>query len=536
MKRQILFLALLSLSMLGHAQGGISSEQLQKLSYATYIISKVYVEPVKDSKLVDDALVGMLSKLDPHSVYIPADEVRKMNEPLEGSFDGIGVQFQMMEDTLLVIQTISGGPSEKVGIVAGDRIVAVNDTSIAGVKMQNTDIMKKLRGPKGTEVNVKVVRRGVKNPIDFRIVRDAIPIHSLYASYMVSPTIGYIKLDRFSATTVDEYKDALKQLKSQGMKSLILDLQGNGGGYLKAAVDIVDEFLDNGKMIVYTEGNAQPRQVDIATAKGGFEEGKVVVLVDESSASASEIVSGALQDWDRAVLVGRRTFGKGLVQKPFSLPDDSQMRITIARYYTPTGRCIQKSYEGGLEQYSKDIIERYNHGELMHADSIVFPDSLKYKTLKMRRTVYGGGGIMPDIFIPLDTTKYTSFHRNLMAKGLINKFVLNYMDKNRKSLQRDYPKDKKGSFDTYEKQFNLTEKDYAELIEMGAKDSIKCDDEMKAKSAERIKTQLKALIARDIWSMSEYFQIINKYDDSFLKAVELLNDEQAFAKCLGASK
>lgn len=527
--------AVLALALHGSAQG-LYSDQLQKLTYATYLVSKVYVEPVKESKLVEDALVGMLAKLDPHSVYIPADEVKKMNEPLEGSFDGIGVQFQMMEDTLLVVQTISGGPSEKVGIVAGDRIVYVEDSTIAGVKMQNTDIMKKLRGPKGTVVNVKVLRRGVKNLIDFRIVRDAIPLYSLNASYMVTPTIGYIKIDRFSATTVEEYKEAFKKLKAEGMKSLILDLQGNGGGYLNAAVEIVDEFLDSGKLIVYTEGNAQPRQVNQATSKGGFEDGKMVVLVDESSASASEIVSGALQDWDRALLIGRRTFGKGLVQKPFTLQDESQMRITIARYYTPTGRCIQKSYEGGKEQYSKDIIERYNHGELMHADSIVFPDSLKYKTLKMRRTVYGGGGIMPDIFIPLDTTKYTSYHRDLMAKGIINKFVLNYMEKNRSNLQKKYPKEKTESFDRYVKEFSISDKDYAELSDMGKKDSVKCDDEMKTKSAEKIKAQLKALVARDVWGTSEYFQIMNQYDDSFLKAVEILSDEQRFNKSLSASK
>ncbi|MFA6884958.1 MAG: S41 family peptidase [Paludibacteraceae bacterium] len=534
MKKIISLLVVLLAVLDGYPQFG--SPQLQKLSYATYAISRMYVDTVKESKLVDDAIEGMLEKLDPHSVYIPVDEVKRMNEPLEGSFDGIGVQFQMMEDTLLVIQTISGGPSEKVGIMAGDRIVYVDDTTIAGVKMQNTDVMKRLRGPKGTVVNVKILRRGVKNLIDFRIVRDKIPIYSLDASYMVTPEIGYIKINRFSATTTDEYHAAFSKLKDAGMKSLILDLQGNGGGYLTAAIDLADEFVGGDKLLLYTEGAAQPRQTLLSSKKGGFEDGNLVVLVDEGSASASEIVSGALQDWDRALLVGRRTFGKGLVQKPIVLPDESQIRLTIARYYTPTGRCIQRPYKDGIKQYNRDMIDRYNHGELMHADSIVFPDSLKYKTLMMRRTVYGGGGIMPDIFVPLDTLKYTDYHRNLVAKGVVNKFVLNYVEKNRDRIMKLYPKKKAKSFEKFNKEFVVGDGVLAELVEAGNRDSVKFNEDEFEKSAALLKLQLKALVARDIWDMNEYYQVMNENNESYRKAVELLEDENLFKNSFSGKK
>lgn len=499
--------------------------ELQKLTYAAYFTSHYYVDSVKLSKLVDDAIVGMLEQLDPHSAYIPKDEVQKMNEPLDGSFDGIGVQFQMVEDTLLVVQTISGGPSEKVGIMAGDRIVYVNDSTIAGVKMQNTDIMHKLRGPKGTTVDVKVLRRGVKNLIDFRIVRDKIPIYSIDASYMVDANIGYIKINRFSATTTDEFNEAFNKLKSAGMQSLILDLQGNGGGYLTAAVDLADHFLPNGRMITYTEGNAQQRLSYVATSKGSFEKGKVVVLIDENSASASEIVSGALQDWDRAMLVGRRSFGKGLVQKPIELPGGAQMRLTIARYYTPTGRCIQRSYKEGSKQYRRDLIDRYNHGELMHEDSIIFPDSLKYKTMLMRRTVYGGGAIMPDVFIPLDTLRYTDYHRNLVAKGAMNKFVLNYVEENRKSINSKYPK-----FKTYYEKFEVSDDMLKVLTDLGEKEGVKLNEEEFNKSKDLLRLQIKATIARDIWNTNEYYEIMNANNDSYLKAIELLKDDGLYQK------
>lgn len=524
MKKFLLVVA--SLFSFGFSTMADSNEELQKLMQAAYFTSHLYVDSVKLSKLVDDAIVGMLEQLDPHSSYIPKDEVKKMNEPLDGSFDGIGVQFQMVEDTLLVIQTISGGPSEKVGIQAGDRIVFVNDTTIAGVKIQNTDIQRKLRGPKGTTVRVKVLRRGVKNLIDFRIVRDKIPLFSLDAAYMVDNSIGYIKINRFSATTTEEFNEAFAKLKKAGMKSLILDLQGNGGGYLKAAVDLADQFLDNGRMITYTEGNAQPRLTYTATNNGDTYNGDLVVMIDENSASASEIVSGALQDWDRAMLVGRRSFGKGLVQKPIELPGGAQMRLTIARYYTPTGRCIQRPYKEGSKQYRRDLIERYNHGELMHEDSIAFPDSLKYKTMMQRRTVYGGGAIMPDVFIPLDTLRYTDYHRNLVAKGAMNKYTLNYVEANRKKISKKYPQ-----FKDYKENFIVTDNMLEDLVKQGEKEEVKMNEEEFNKSKELLRLQIKAIIARDIWNTNEYFEIMNANNDSYLKSIELLRDKELYKKC-----
>src|SRR5574344_923346 len=366
----------------------------RKLQMAQFAITNLYVDKVDENKLVEEAIIKMLAQLDPHSTYSDAQEVKKMNEPLVGNFEGIGVQFNMVEDTLFVIQPVSNGPSEKVGILAGDRIVAVNDTAIAGVKMSTEDIMSRLRGPKDSKVNLTIVRRGIKDPLHFKVVRDKIPIYSLDASYMIQPKTGYIRINRFGATTAEEFNKSLKELQKKGMKDLILDLQGNGGGYLNAAIDLANEFLGQKELIVYTEGRAA-RRSDFFAKGGNFRNGRLVVLVDEYSASASEIVAGAIQDWDRGVLVGRRTFGKGLVQRPIDLPDGSMIRLTVARYYTPSGRCIQKPYES-IEQYNRDLIERYNRGEMQSADSIHFPDSLKTKTLKKGRIVYGGGGIMPD--------------------------------------------------------------------------------------------------------------------------------------------
>jgi len=530
-KITISFIVLIISIFSGFAQFYVSPE-IHKLGIVTYAIHNFYVDSVTEKKLVEDAIIGMLEKLDPHSTYIPKEEVQKMNEPLDGSFDGIGVQFQMMEDTLLVIQTISGGPSERVGIMAGDRIIFVNETIIAGVKMQNTDIMKRLRGPKGTEVRVKVLRRGVKELIEFKIIRDKIPIYSLDASYMISPGIGYIKLNRFSATTMEEYHKAFGKLKKQGMKSLILDLQGNGGGYLNAAVELADEFLPKGKVIVYTEGNAQPRQTEVSTSTGDFEKGNLVILIDEGSASASEIVAGAIQDWDRGVLVGRRTFGKGLVQKAIPLPDESQIRLTIARYYTPVGRNIQRPYDKGSIEYRRDLIERYNHGELQHADSIVFPDSLKFTTKILGRTVFGGGGIMPDIFIPIDTSRYTKYHRNLVAKGIINKFVLNYVEENRKELTKNFSPKKDNSFTNFNANFEITDEVLQRLIDKGTQEKVEFDEEQFLQSKNLIKIQLKALIASDLWGINEYYQVMNHVNDSFLKAVELLQNPELYDKVL----
>ncbi|KAA6316196.1 S41 family peptidase, partial [termite gut metagenome] len=370
----------------------ITTPALRKLQIAEFAIANLYVDEIDEEKVVEAGIIKMLSELDPHSTYSDAEEVKKMNEPLTGNFDGIGIQFNMVEDTLFVIQPVSNGPSERVGILAGDRIIAVNDTAIAGVQMSSEEIMSRLRGPKDTRVNLRIVRRGVGEPLLFTVKRDKIPIFSVDASYMIQPQIGYIRIEHFGATTADEFRVSLIKLQKNEMKDLILDLQGNGGGYLNAAIDLADEFLEQKELIVYTEGRASKRSDFFAKGGGQFRAGRLVILVDEYSASASEIVSGAIQDWDRGIIVGRRSFGKGLVQRPIDLPDGSMIRLTVARYYTPAGRCIQKPY-GNTEQYQRDIFNRYNNGEMINADSVRLPDSLVYKTKKLERTVYGGGGI-----------------------------------------------------------------------------------------------------------------------------------------------
>ena len=491
---------------------------VRKLQLAQFAISNLYVDQVDDNKLVESAIKGMLEELDPHSTYSTPEEVKRMNEPLQGNFDGIGIQFNMAEDTLFVIQPVSGGPSEKVGILAGDRIVMVNDTVIAGVKMSTEDVMRRLKGPKGTLVNVKVLRRGVPELLSFTIRRDKIPVYSLDASYMIAPKIGYIKINRFAATTHEEFMDALAALKGQGMQDLILDLQGNGGGYLNAAIDIANEFLGEEELIVYTEGRRSARRDFYADGNGKHQFGKLVVLVDEYSASASEIVSGAVQDWDRGMVVGRRTFGKGLVQRPIDLPDGSMIRLTISRYYTPAGRCIQKPYEN-TENYAADLIERYNRGEMMSADSIHFPDSLKCTTLKKGRIVYGGGGIMPDYFVPVDTTLYTDYHRQISYKGVLLKVHYQFMDNYRKEWTKKYK-----NYALFAQNFELTEQMMQRLIDEAEKAGIAYNEEQYRKSEPLLKLQLKALIARDLWDMNEYYHTINVADESVKKALELLKE------------
>lgn len=507
------------------------SEASKKLSLASMAITNFYVDDVDENKVTEEAIKAMLKELDPHSTYLDPKEVKEMNEPLQGNFDGIGIQFNMLTDTLYVIQTIAGGPSEKVGIQAGDRIIAVNDTAIAGVKMGNSDIMKRLRGKRGTEVNVAVLRKNVKDPIKFRITRDKIPIYSLDAAYMADENTGYISISRFAATTYDEFLEALKTLQSKGMKNLILDLQGNGGGYMNTAIDMANEFLAKGELIVYTKGKASPSDYANATKNGLMQNGKLVVLVDESSASASEIVAGAIQDWDRGIIVGRRTFGKGLVQRPLPLPDGSMIRLTIARYYTPSGRSIQKPYKDGIEQYNKDLINRYNHGELSNADSIHFPDSLKYNTLKTKRVVYGGGGIMPDFFVPLDTTRFTDYHRDIVAKGVMNKYNIAYIDEHRKSLTKQYK-----NIDSYIRDFQVTDDMLNSLISMAAKDSIKLNPEQYEKSKSLIGLQMKALIARDLFDMAAYLKIMNTANETYQKALYLINDDKEYQKLLTPKK
>ena len=506
---------------IGELQAQEKNNQLQmrKLNLAQFAIANLYVDETDENKLVESAIIGMLEGLDPHSTYSNAEEVKKMNEPLQGNFDGIGIQFNMAEDTLFVIQPVSGGPSEKVGIRGGDRIVMVNDTTIAGVKMSTEDITRRLKGPKGTKVDVKVVRRGVEELLSFTIERDKIPMYSLDASYMMTPKVGYIKINRFGATTHEEFMEALARLKGQGMHNLILDLQGNGGGYLNAAIDIANEFLGGGELIVYTEGRRNPRREFFAKGDGKHQYGKLIVLVDEFSASASEIVAGAVQDWDRGMVVGRRTFGKGLVQRPIDLPDGSMIRLTVARYYTPAGRCIQKPYES-IEKYNADLIERYNRGEMMSADSIHFPDSLKCSTLKKGRTVYGGGGIMPDYFVPVDTTLFTKYHSRLSNKGVLLKVHFQLIDTHRDEWSKKYP-----DYATFNRKFELSDKMMKQLIAEGEKDGVKFDEEQYKKSESLIKLQLKALIARDLWDMNEYYHTINVVNESVNKALELLGGD-----------
>ena len=529
--KKLLFLGLLAVSALTAFSQTSSRLAMRKLNLAEYAISQLYVDSVNENSLVESAIVKMLSQLDPHSTYSNPDEVKEMNEPLQGNFDGIGVQFQMMEDTLLVIQPVSGGPSEKVGILAGDRIIAVNDSAIAGVKLSTEDIMKRLRGPKGTKVDLTVLRREVKDLLHFTVKRDKIPLYSLDAAYMIEPGIGYIRVSRFAMTTGKEFLEAMQKLQAKGMVDLILDLQGNGGGYLNAAIDLANEFLGPRELIVYTEGRAEKRSNFFAKGNGHFLQGRLVLLVDEYSASASEIVAGAMQDWDRAVIVGRRSFGKGLVQRPIDLPDGSMIRLTVARYYTPSGRSIQKPYtksakDGGnavevdFEQYRSDLIVRYNNGELMHADSIHFPDSLKYTTKRLGRTVYGGGGIMPDYFVPMDTTSYTKLHRNLVVKGVINKTSSVYIDTHRKDLQRRFKE-----FNAFNAGYQVGNDVLDILKEEAEKAKVDLTDEEYQQSLPLIRTQLKALMARDLWDISEYYQVIHTANESVKQALRVLNND-----------
>ena len=495
---------------------------LRKLNIAEISISNLYVDDVDEKKLVEDAIRGMLSKLDPHSSYMTPKEVKDANEPLSGNFEGIGVQFNMIEDTLLVIQPVTNGPSEKVGIIAGDRIVSVNDSAIAGVKMSKEEIMKRLRGPKGTKVKLGVIRQGIKDRLTFTVVRDKIPVKSVDAVYMIRPQIGYIRIGNFGATTHQEFMEGLKTLRDQGMQHLILDLQENGGGYLKAAVDIANEFLQRGDLIVYTEGRKVPRTEYKADGGGVMRDGKVVVLVDSYTASAAEIVTGAIQDQDRGIVVGRRTFGKGLVQRPLDMPDGSMIRLTIAHYYTPSGRCIQKPYKKGENRdYAMDVINRLKSGELTNPDSIHFADSLKYETLRQHRTVYGGGGIMPDEYIPLDTTLYTNYHRELSAKSIVLQQNLRYVDSHRKKLKKEWT-----SFADFKQRYEVPQTLIDAIFKEGEKQKIKPKDDAELKKTiPYLRLQLKALIARDIWDMSEYFSVYNEENEMVKRALKVIEKQ-----------
>lgn len=525
MKKKTIYIPLLMALIAG---AGLLRAQMQmqpqhKLAMAESAISQLYVDTLNEEKLVESAIKGMLEDLDPHSSYSNPQETKELNEPLEGNFSGIGITFNMNKDTLYVISTVAGGPSERVGVLAGDRIISVNDTSIAGVKMKNSDIMKRLRGPKGTNVDVKVLRRaaGQTDTVDFRITRADIPIYSVDAAYMVDPETGYIRINKFAADTHKEMVAALKDLKKKGMKSLILDLVDNGGGYLNAAVDILGEFLEPGKLAVYTEGNKSPRfdfKTDPQGSKPLFGDGRLVVMVNQYSASASEITSGAIQDWDRGVIVGRRTYGKGLVQRPIPFPDGSMIRLTVAHYYTPTGRDIQKPYvKGDQKAYAMDILDRYNHGELMHQDSIKYIDSLKVNTLRLNRPIYGGGGISPDKFVPLDTTEFTKYYRDVQAKGCINQFAINFVDENRKAILAKYKTD-----DDFLAHFKVTPDMLDQLYAMAEKEGVAKNEEEAERSRPLFEMIVKGLIGRDVYDQATYFKVFNEHDPIFKEAYRLI--------------
>ena len=498
---------------------------MRKLQQAEYFIGHFYVDSLNDEKLVDAAIDGMLKQLDPHSTYIKAKDVERTTESLNGSFEGIGVQFNMVEDTLFVVQPVVGGPSERMGIMAGDRIVTVNDTAIAGVKMSKEEIMTRLRGPKGTQVKLGVIRPGVKGINTFLVTRDKIPVYTVEAHFMIDESVGYIRIGSFGQATYDEFMSAIQDLRSKGMKRLMIDLQSNGGGYLQTAVKLSDEFLVKGEVIVSQKGNtniSQFTQTYTASGNGNMLDLPVVVLVDSYSASASEILSGAFQDNDRGLIVGRRTFGKGLVQRPFELIDKSVIRLTTAHYYTPTGRCIQKPYEmGNSKGYQKDMEDRLNSGELTNIDSIHFDDSLKYETIHLKRTVYGGGGIMPDYYVPLDTTLYTKLHREMSAKGCINTSVIKFIDANRKRLEKKYK-----NFEQYIKSYSVEPGVYEILRAEAEKSGIKIDDTEFDKCMPMLDVQFKALIARDLWDMNAYFQIANTTNPIFRKGLEIIKTNE----------
>jgi len=504
-------------------------ESMQKLLNAQYAISSLYVDSVDENKLVEEAIKGMLSSLDPHSSYTDAKETKELEEPLQGEFSGVGIQFNMSKDTLYVIQTVPGGPSERVGILAGDRIITVNDTLIAGVKMKNSDIQKRLRGKKGTKVTVEVKRPGVKELITFRITRDNIPLHSIDASYMIDDKTGYLRISRFGAKTHEEMMEALKSLKKQGMTQLIMDLGDNGGGYLNAAIDMCNEFLQRGQLMVYTQGDNSPRNEANANGWGEYKDLHMAVIVNQYSASAAEIFAGAMQDWDRAVVVGRRTFGKGLVQRPFKFEDGSMMRLTVARYYTPSGRCIQKPYDrGNKKDYEKELYDRANVGEYYSLDSIHFNDTLRYTTRLTGRTIYGGGGVMPDVYVPIDTTEYSTYYRDLTAKGIANQYVIGYVDKNRKAIGKRFR-----TIDEFDKGFVVTDEMMRDFIALGERDSVKYDEEKYQTSANLLKDIIKGLIARDVYSdPGAYSVIINHRNRDVQAAYEVLNDRERYDRLL----
>ncbi len=506
------------------------NKNVQKIEEILTYINSVYVDTVNENQLTNAAIEGMLEKLDPHSVYISSDDVDDANEKINGSFVGIGIKFQILKDTLVVVQTIPNGPSEKLGIRAGDRIVSIEGKSIAGNGLKNNQVREKLMGELGTKVKIEIKRKNTKKLLDFIISRDKIPVNSVDCFYMIDAETGYIKLNTFSRSSAEEVQSSIRELTKTGMKNLIFDLQDNGGGLLYTAKTISDEFLSENKLIVYSIGRAQPKQELFAGQKGLWEQGKLVILTNENTASASEIVSGAIQDWDRGLIVGRRSFGKGLVQRPIDLTDGSQIRLTIARYYTPSGRFIQKPYED-LEAYKNDYMDRYLRGELSSQDSVKFNDSLRHQTKISKRTVYGGGGIMPDIFVPLDTNSVTDYYKTLARSGYFNSFALTYVEKNRDKLNETYP-----TFEKYKSDFLVDKKlmdDFFDYVKKEDEKLLFVETDYKI-SENAIKLRMKAILAQDLWGISEYYQIANDDNEilqAAIKAIESSNyDLKGLAK------
>lgn len=490
-------------------------QSAEKFTALLYHLDQNYVDSVDTDELVEKAIVKILAELDPHSVYIPAKDVKKANEGLEGNFEGIGIQFNILKDTITVVSPIAGGPSEKLGIMAGDKIVSIEGENVAGVGITNNDVASKLRGDKDTKVSVAIKRRGATNPLDFEITRDKIPIYSLDAAYMATDKVGYIKLNRFSKTTMKEFHEALEVLKKKGMEDLILDLQGNGGGLLETSIQLSDQFLKKNELIVYTEGRNYPRREAKGSINGDFLEGRLVVLIDDGSASASEIVAGAVQDWDRGLVIGRRSFGKGLVQRPILLPDSSLIRLTTQKYFTPSGRCIQKPYDEGVQAYYREKLERYENGELWSLDSLYMPDSLKYFTDK-KRVVYGGGGIIPDVFVPVDTSYNAKLNSDLIRKGVMNNFAITYTNSNRKKILRAHP-----TVEAYIRDFDM-EPVVLAMKNFAANEDMVWDEEGYSKAKVMIDGRLKALIARNLWDYSAYYEVFNPYWQTYQTALEVL--------------
>ena len=498
---------------------GIINSSSNKLNALLRVIDDQYVDTVNMTDLVEKAMPQILAELDPHSTYIPAQKLEEVNSELEGSFSGIGIQFTIQEDTIHVNSVIPGGPSEKVGLMAGDRIVMVNDSLFAGKGLTNEKAMRNLKGPKGSQVKLGVKRATEKELLDFTITRGDIPQNTIDAAYMLDDDYGYIQISKFGRTTHVELLNAIAQLSHEKCKGLIIDLRDNTGGYMEAATRMVNEFLPEGKLIVYTHGRKYPRMEEYANGTGSCQKLPLVVLVNESSASASEIFAGAIQDNDRGTIVGRRSFGKGLVQQPIDFSDGSAIRLTIARYYTPSGRCIQRPYENGKDsKYEMDWITRYEHGEFFSKDSIKLDENLRYST-GLGRPVYGGGGIMPDFFVPIDTTQYSDYHRNLVAKGVVIKTTMKFIEDHRKELQNKYKK-----FETFNNKFEISDEVLANMQTLADKEKIKFDEKQYQQSLPLIKTQLKALIARDLWDMNEYFQIMNTTNNSVIQALKVLNE------------